>query len=292
MTATIYILIALMLFFIAGALPVGNGQAQLVVFKTPIFILLSATLAMLILQCCWQRRKGLNLRNIGFQITHLGVVVILIGAFLGFIKGRRMSFAVPLVNHVALDTFQTARGGTVKFDFKLAASDFKVEYFARQYNLFKPPATQNGEYTFVDKFRIPEKGDVLDLGEYGVVPLEDLRQPTPSTVRGIDPEWKQQYLLPNGAVLQLANSTPRHYEVVLHLTSKDGVTTDKKLMVNHPVNYQGWRFYLMSYDQQMRRYIVLSARKDPGRKMVIAGLWSVILGVFGICFIKVEKTRT
>ncbi|MCF7849652.1 MAG: cytochrome c biogenesis protein ResB [Kiritimatiellales bacterium] len=291
MTTSIYIFIALILFFIAGAFPVGEAEAQIIIFKTPVFILLMATLAVLILQCCWQQRRGFKLRKIGFQLTHLGAVVILVGAFLGFIVGKRTNFAIPLTKHAAADNFQTGDGGTVKFDFKLAASGFKVEFFAKQYNLYKAPATKDADYDYVDKFRIPSSGDVLDLGNYGTVKLEDLRQSMPSTVQGIDPDWKQQHLLPDGSILQLVNSAPRHYEAMLHMTDKNSATTDKKLMVNHPVSYGGWRFYLMSYDQQMKRYIVVSARNDPGRNLVIAGLWMMIVGVFVICFVKAEGTR-
>jgi len=60
----------------------------------------------------------------------------------------------------------------------------------------------------------------------------------------------------------------------------------KKLPVsiNHPAQFKGWRFYLMSYDQMRQSYVQLSVRRDPGRNAVIAGIWLTIIGTFVLCF--------
>ena len=54
--------------------------------------------------------------------------------------------------------------------------------------------------------------------------------------------------------------------------------------VNHPLDFHGWRFYLMSHDTQNNEYIVITARRDPGRGCVIAGIWMIIAGVAVLCW--------
>jgi hypothetical protein len=59
---------------------------------------------------------------------------------------------------------------------------------------------------------------------------------------------------------------------------------NQSFTINHPAVYQGWRFYMMDYDRQQFQWAMITARHDPGRSTVIAGLWLVILGVAGLCF--------
>jgi len=215
----------------------------------------------------------------------MGMVLIIIGAFIGFTKGQRERFSVPMVKHAALDRFHGEDGKIVEFDFTITASDFVVDFYPPQYALFRAPQAEGADYEYVDKFPISENNDTLNLKDAGTVPLDELRQGPAAN------SWKQIHHLPNGYALKLLQDTPKHFEALLHLAPQEGEDLERKVMVNHPVTFKGWRFYLSSYDQQMRHYIVLSARRDPGRGTVIAGLWSVIIGVSIICFAKAEKAR-
>ena len=40
----------------------------------------------------------------------------------------------------------------------------------------------------------------------------------------------------------------------------------------------------MSHDTQNNEYIVITARRDPGRGCVIAGIWMIIVGVAVLCW--------
>lgn len=282
MTVSVFILGALLLFLLAGAFPMDDNNSQLIVFKTPAFILLSAALALNLLQCCWKHRGRLSIRRLGFQLTHLGMALTMAGAFIGYMKGDRVSFSVPLVKHIALNRFHGADGNAVEFAFKITASDFVVNYYPPQYALYRPSRKEKDDYEYLGTVKVSEETDILDLKEAGKVPLHELHR---------EKGWRRAYVLTNGYALRLAPATPKHFEALLHLFTEDGEEMERKVMVNHPVNFQDWRFYLSGYDKQMRRYIILSARRDPGRNIVLAGLWTVIAGVPLICFAKAGEVR-
>jgi len=76
---------------------------------------------------------------------------------------------------------------------------------------------------------------------------------------------------------------PKMYEARLHFT--DAMEEPGEwVRVNQPVAHGGWLFYLQSYDQMARRFVVLKARRDPGRYPVFTGMWLMIVGVAILCF--------
>jgi hypothetical protein len=201
LTAAIIVLGGIVLFLLAGAVPVQDG-AQAVVFRTPAFMGLLAALAILLVAACLRRVRLPG--RFAFVLTHLGIVVILAGALLGFLFGRRSDFTVPVAGSHAVRALVDAEGRRIPLGFSLAVADFRVDYY--------------------------EPG-----------------------------------------------STPRHFEAALRLTG-DGADENRRLAVNRPVTYRGWRFYLMSYDHNPEVCVTLTARRDPGRGVVIAGIWMVIAG--------------
>ena len=273
---------ALLLFLLAGAFPVDANNSQLVIFKTPAFILLAAALVISLLRCCWKKRHSLSLHKLGFHLSHLGVVLIIIGAFIGFKTGERHSLAIPLNQQIAQDRFLGADGQRIKFDFKLAASDFKATYYPPEYALYRPQQADKKTAKHLGTFTASEPQNNLELKDGRKIPLNELQ---------LESGWKPTYMLPNGDMLQLSGLTPKHFEATLHFSTSDKKRCAQKIMINHPITYQGWRFYLTDYDIETQQYLILSARRDPGRKLVIPGLWAVIVGVPLICFAKAEKER-
>ena len=96
-------------------------------------------------------------------------------------------------------------------------------------------------------------------------------------------EWTQRRMLDAGSFLHLASQTPSHYGVTLQIVDGEQ-NIELPISINHPAGYKGWRFYLMSYDQMNRSYVVLSARRDPGRNTVIASIWVTMAGTFILGF--------
>jgi len=218
----IILLVVLVMFMLAGAIPVMGG-AQVAIFHTPFFILLTAGLSISVLTCCWKRRS-INFRNAGFQLTHLGIIVILIGAMVGFLFAKKSEFALPISGEHEIRQLPTGVDDSYfNLDFGITVTDFRVDFYE-----------QTG---------------------------------------------------------QKANPTPKHFQASLTIRDKDNSTTKHELMVNHPVEHDGWRFFLMSYDRESRRYVELSARNDPGRNIVFAGIAMLMLGISITCFRKNEGSN-
>jgi hypothetical protein len=214
MTAAVVLMVLLALFMLAGAFPSGGGTSA-AIFKTPVFIGLAGLLAGLILYCSW--KGGLGFRRIGFLLVHMGVVVILVGALVGWRNGEKHDFALPIGPGDYVREIQLREGGSVPLPFGMACHRFSVEFY-------EPQA----------EFPVPR----LFLADMAI---------------------------------QIEGEPVR----------------EEKLAVNHPIEIKGWRFYLMSYDSQNRTYVVLTARRDPGRLVVVTGIWMVIagtvmLGVLGL----------
>jgi hypothetical protein len=76
---------------------------------------------------------------------------------------------------------------------------------------------------------------------------------------------------------------PRLFEAFVEVAHGDA-RVEHVLRVNHPLSIDGWRIYLMSHSQTPRPYVVLLLRRDPGRLLVLAGIWCLILGVAGLCW--------
>ena len=208
---------------LAGVFPV-QGEMPVVVFHTPIFILLMAGLAALSLACCWKRKGRTTLRNAGFQLTHLGTIVILAGALTGFLAAKNSEFAVPVSgNHEIRQIPAADDNSSYDLDFGISVTNFQVDFYEQ-----------------------------LD---------------------------------------RRLNPTPKHFQASLRITAVDGSTSASELEVNHPAEHAGWRFYLMSYDTDARRYVVLNARKDPGRKIVFTGIAMLMTGISILCWRKTGVTN-
>ncbi len=255
---------------LAGVLPArGGGQAA--VFYSPVFIALLSALGIALIVCAVRRRP--SRRQVGFHLTHLSVALILLGAFLGFAFGERTQLAVPVAADHETRELPLADGGSAGLPFGLSVTDFEVLYYPPDYVLYRPSGEAG--YEFVRRVRLPAEG-TLDLGEAGSIAVEDLKDDAG--------EWLPERALAGGRVLRRAAAMPRRYAAALRISDPGGAVRREELAVNHPVEHGGWRFYLMSYDEDAARYVVLSARRDPGRRLVIAGIWALMAGVAIMCF--------
>ncbi|MBT3380372.1 MAG: hypothetical protein HN742_39350 [Lentisphaerae bacterium] len=284
MAVSVILFCVLVLFMIAGAIPIEGGS-QVVIFKTPLFLVLAGLLVVLLVGCCFTRR--LTRKRIPFLLTHLGIAILLCGAGLGFMMGRKAEFGLPITQHHVGRDIPLRDGTSLNMGFGITVREFAVDYYSARYGLYRPPtgaATEDSDYQLVKEVTVEAEG-AADLGASGEISGNELRNEE-------DGEWKRQYVLENEWILQYIASTPRNYTAQLRLTDDDENATDVELAVNHPVTFNGWRIYLMSYDQEARRYVVLNARRDPGRNAVIAGIWLVIIGTALMCFRKSKAPRT
>ena len=131
-------------------------------------------------------------------------------------------------------------------------------------------------YDFVR--RVPVEGMTeIDLGEGGQVPVKELKS-------GGEESWLLLRHLTNGWMLRQAPRTAKHFEAELVFTDMDSTRTNGVLRVNHPLLHHGWFFYLKSFDEEARRYVIVGVRRDPCRRMVIVGTWILMVGTAWLCW--------
>lgn len=260
------VLAAVMLLLLAGVIPVPEG-GQAAVLRSPLMVLAGLSLVGMMLRCRWRRRLPL-----GSGLLHGGLVVLLTGAGLSWWGAQQGLASVPLDGvgrRIELSAGITL--GTA-----LAARNFVVEYEAPMYHLYR----HNGRQDVVHLGTYPIRHGMLDLGGQGQVPERDLRQE--------DGTWREFHRLPPHLVLQRGRASPRHYSVQVQVDGDDW----QEIRVNHPVTAAGWRFHLVNWEQDdgIATKVQLSARKDPGRSLVILGIWLTILGsVIGA--VRILKSR-
>jgi len=279
MPFTIIVMTLLVIFMLAGVFPSPGGM-QAAVFRTPVFMILLGLLTGALLWCAGKREPG-TLR-IASRLLHLGVVFLLAGALLGFVKGEKGSICLPLTAKHVLRKFTSEYDKVVTLDFGVSSQKFKVVYYDPEYRLYRTPTdSAEGRQRPLASACLNRKG-VYDFGRHaGTIPASRLQDATTK-------EWLPRLALEDGLVLIMAPLTPRRYEAELCITEADGKMLEKPLSVNHPVDYGGWRFYLTSYDTERMRYIVVTAKRKPGLSVVTAGIWMMIVGTAMVCFRKRE----
>jgi hypothetical protein len=84
-----------------------------------------------------------------------------------------------------------------------------------------------------------------------------------------------------GFGLALKNFKPvdNQYTAALSFITDNDSAVERKMATNKPVNFNKWLFYLSSYDPQSFSYIIVTARRDPGRKIAITGMLALFIGV-------------
>jgi hypothetical protein len=277
----VHLLGLIVLFLLAGVLP-SRGGNQAAVFGSPVFMVLLGLLALGAAARCLRPPRR---RRLGFLLTHAGVGVLLAGAMVGFAAGRKGQMVAPVDERHAIRQAQIDERTTFDLPFDVTVTRFAVDYYDPDYQLFQPlPAAATNaraagaeDYRFVRKLT-PARDGSLAVPGYGAVKAGELRY---GGATGVD-SWRRQVALTNEWILQRGRPAARHFEAVLRFgdggVSGGTAGAERTLRVNHPVSHRGWRFYLMSHGEEGPPYVVLSARRDPGRGLAIAGIWMLIAG--------------
>ncbi|MCX5784278.1 MAG: cytochrome c biogenesis protein ResB [Elusimicrobia bacterium] len=193
------VLAALVLFMLAGAIPVDGG-AQTVIFKTPVFVILAILLGLSLL--IRSLRLKFKLRHAPVHAAHLGAILILIGSGVSAIKEVKSSFELPADERYTVSEFAFKDKGIVSLGFSLALKKLEI---ARD---------NTGQYKATLRFIIPGSPAV-----------------------------------------------------------------EREMLLNKPASFNGWRFYLTSFDPQSLGYAGITVRRDPGRRIVIVGMLILTLAI-------------
>lgn len=285
LTITIYVLIGLVLFIIAGSLPFGKSDIpSSIIFNSPVFIFLNTILFSLLVLCLFFSFKS-SLHYASFMLAHLGVAIILAGAFISFLSEKNITLLVPTdgVTSAQIEQQIQERDNAENkplldiTGFDLFCKNFNIEYFpVDTYQLYRKSDTSFPE--FIMDAKIDENS--LELGRHGKIGVSELK-----TENGFN-GWKLFYKLNDEFFLLIKKPADRSYQCNLEfIDGKAGEKTFIETTVNNPAVYKNWRIYLTDYDHNRYKYVILTARADPGRALVIPGIWMLMIGIAGLCYI-------
>ena len=283
MTFAIYLLLVSVVLMVIGGIPVSSGDIS-VIFNSPVFLLLGVLIALSSFMACFKVK--ISKQKIPFFINHISIVLIIVGVLLSIFLEKKGEFNPPLGKDYAV--FQVPQPMTrdgmrpvyndIKLDFGISFSDFEISYFPPSYALFKsnekkdPKQHNQPDYIFVESAKV--KDGKITFTDGRAVVEKDL-------INEFTKEWKKQVIQEDGTILQLQGLMEREYQVNATIFDKDRkVMKEQVVKINYPIDYDGWRFYLMSYDQQRGQSITVLAKHDPGIPFVTYGLWMLLIGVF------------
>lgn len=276
MSLAVLVMCLIALFVMSGALPSMNGTGlPTAVYSSPVMFALLFGLGVLLVWGCWRRRGAWNVRRLGFLAAHLGCVLLLTGAGIGLFLAKGTRFYAPVTGMMS-DVLPDGQDGTLALGFSIGIKRFEVTYYP-SYSLCIPSTTGSPEWEVVRSGLKPNQDGVY----YRPGETAPFTKHSGQDGHG---GWFSRKLYPDKWSYQAENVTAKHYEATA-LVMRDGETTEHVFWVNKPLCVDGWRFFIMDFkDTPHGRVVGLQARRDPGRGVVIAGIWLVIVGVAVLCW--------
>ena len=276
----------LVLFLIAGAIPVQD-RVHTDLFQTLTFIGLMGVLCLTLMVISLRRRWAP--KTVGFLLTHLGAAAILVGGLIGYLTEQKGSIRLPVSGGQTVRYLELSSkaGGVADLGFSFSVKSFEVDHYEPDYDLYQIKSSrdigrQEKEQEYVRLKTIRNMGEgPLDLGPAGQLDRQRLQDESGA--------WLEQYILDNGWLLRRQPAADKRYDVRL-LIQDDGMRpVEARVEMNRPFEHRGWRLYLWDYDRESEQDVELIVRRDPGRPVVIGGMWVLIVGTVVMCWVQPEK---
>ncbi len=144
------------LVMLVGVLPVRGG-GQEAVFRSPVLVFLLALLGASTFACTIRRR--LSARNIGFHLTHLSVVAVMIGALAGALFEKKFDVQLKL-RAAPLRQIQLHDGTVVDLGFNVGLKEFRLDTY--------PPNLVVLHQGVVEEEHRPAEGTELSIANQAV----------------------------------------------------------------------------------------------------------------------------
>lgn len=260
-------------------------------------------------------RFSLKLKSIGFLITHSSIIIILLGAIIGTVKGER-GFLWLKEGEVS-STFYI---GDVpkKLNFQIRLKDFILEHYNSDSSKITVSVTKEEKrIEFIYPVEMGKEYDIPDTG-YRIRLIHYI----PDFV--IDAETKEVMTRtdePNNPALQVEITNPKgetsnrwifakypgmhsdketgidivyhwapekikDFKSELEILEEGKVVQSKTIEVNNPLEYKGYIFYQASYNPEDLTVTGLQVTKDPGVPVVYAGFIMLVAGLAFLFYIK------
>jgi len=122
------------LLMLCGVLPVRGG-GQNAMFRSPVLMLVLGLLGISTMACALRRR--LSLRSVGFHLTHVSVVVVMLGALIGVVFENKFDCQLNRNTTQPLQKIRMGDGSIVDLGFGLSLKSFRVEKYPPSLLVFR-----------------------------------------------------------------------------------------------------------------------------------------------------------
>ena len=306
--AGLFVILLLIIFSIYGAF-IGTDNAQ-AIFNSILLSTYWIVFALLLIAAIILFRRLMRLR--GLLMTHIGCVLILVGALWGSHAGFKIQDAalntdtirtgqMTLYEGMAGDAVDTEQGETKTLPFVVRLVDFRMEYYEPGLLTIQTspdtavtvPAETGLKYTLGG-----DAGSVMIVRRFEhfkIVLQDDKRIAIEDPCNDPNPALELRLTKPDGSettryafdrfpghtrpgdILQF-----RYFRMVrdfisdLEIVKDNTVLVRKSIEVNKPLHFGGYLFYQQGYDDEAGRFSVLRVTNDRG-------LWIVFLGYILLC---------
>lgn len=270
MKPTVIALACAILLLITGGSPV-LGVPQ--IYHSGVFLLTGLIISLLAVLGVWFCR-----RKPALLLLHLGAVLILAGAYIDFALEKKVSFGIFVGDdYVSNIVYDEKTKTDIPLDFSFVVRSFEVAYYPQTFSLYgmtegQPERLEEGI----------NKKDGVEFKKHNLfLTFDELKDEKGDFM---------PYRLVEGKMIAAKDRlTEKFYKADFRIKDK-GETKDLVLAVNHPVSWNGWRFYLMSHGvNQDKQYVYLTARHAPGRFCSLSGMYVLIAGSFLFAFLRKKK---
>jgi len=236
-------------------------------------------------------------------IMHLGMIITMAGALIGVIFGER-GMIMFSEGETAL-SYEKEGGSQAELPFSLKLNSFKVEYYpvkaenkitvnGKKHIAFDAPGTY-GEFEIVDikrDFVINEQGIPVSKSDEWKNPAIRIKcGEDESWVFALFPEFHGDMKFCGKSInyeCRVSGGEVREFISDVDVIENNETVFNKKIMVNHPLDYKGYSIYQASFDTKKPGWTGLIIKKDPGLPYIYAGFIIMTLGLFIILFKKLK----
>lgn len=211
-----------------------------------------------------------DVKKLGSYFLHFGFVIFLLGCMLYSATGVSVMATVPVNNNVAFNKIEKSDGEFLDLGFSFGLDNFKIEYYDPVYDVCL--MSKDGTKQVASDIQVDSDG-YFDFGKYGgryhINSLVDSRG-----------NIQEQINLGNNYVAVVRMAVKKYTASLTFIDGKD--VTKKELIVNYPVRKNGFKIYLMSYNETAKSATLLF-KKDIGEPFSTAGLIFVMGGTLFHC---------
>lgn len=115
------------MFIIAFALAFSSVAAIEKFYKRPLFLALAVIFVVIQAACIVIYRAKWNFRKVGYYLSHIGVLLIAVGAFISMFYAQKVNFNIPVGGNTAYREVQMDDGSILDFGFSIALTSFRLD---------------------------------------------------------------------------------------------------------------------------------------------------------------------